>query len=200
MEIHSKSSSLPFSHPCFNPIKPLYLHRETLTEGTVVPSFYCMSQTTATHHLESLIRSAFEEGRCGEYYLVDLETSSSGHITAYIDGDEGVSLDACTQISRVLESILDQEPTLGGIYTLEVSSPGVSRPLKFPRQYLKHIGRTLRVEMVNGDQVEGELKTTNHDTITLEVASKEKKGKPELREIAFAEIDEAYVTVSFGKK
>ena len=159
-----------------------------------------MSQTNATHHLESLIRSAFEEGRCGEYYLVDLETSSSGHITVYIDGDEGVSLDACTQISRVLESVLDQEPTLGGIYTLEVSSPGVSRPLKFPRQYLKHIGRTLRVEMANGDQVEGELKTTNHDTITLEVASKEKKGKPELREVAFADIDEAYVTVSFNKK
>jgi ribosome maturation factor RimP len=100
----------------------------------------------------------------------------------------------------VLESVLDQEPTLGGIYTLEVSSPGVSRPLKFPRQYLKHIGRTLRVELVNGDKVEGELKTTNHDTITLEVAPKEKKGKPELREIAFAEIDEAYVTVSFNKK
>jgi len=159
-----------------------------------------MSQTNATHHLESLIRSAFEEGRCGEYYLVDLETSSSGHITVYIDGDEGVSLDACTQISRVLESVLDQEPTLGGIYTLEVSSPGVSRPLKFPRQYLKHIGRTLRVELINGDKVEGELKTTSHDTITLEVASKEKKGKPELREIAFAEIEEAYVTVSFNKK
>ena len=159
-----------------------------------------MSQTNATHHLESLIRSAFEEGRCGEYYLVDLETSSSGHITVYIDGDEGVSLDACTQISRVLESVLDQEPTLGGIYTLEVSSPGVSRPLKFPRQYLKHIGRTLRVQMVNGDRVEGELKSTSHDTITLEVASKEKKGKPELKEIPFAEIDEAYVTVSFGKK
>jgi ribosome maturation factor RimP len=86
-----------------------------------------MSQTTATHHLESLIRSIFEEGRCGEYYLVDLETSATGHITAYIDGDEGVSLDACTQISRILEAVLDEEPTLGGVYTLEVSSPGVSR-------------------------------------------------------------------------
>jgi len=158
-----------------------------------------MPQTNATHHLESLIRSAFEDGRCGEYYLVDLETSSSGQITAYVDGDEGVSLDACTQISRVLESILDAEPTLGGIYTLEVSSPGVSRPLKFPRQYLKHTGRTLKVKLVTGDTLEGELKTTSHDTITLEIASKEKKGKPELREVAYADIDEAYVTVSFAK-
>ena len=175
------------------------MHRETLTEGTEVPSFYCMSQTTATHHLESLIRSTFEEGRCGEYYLIDLETSATGHITAYIDGDEGVSLDACTQISRILESVLDEEPTLGGVYTLEVSSPGVSRPLKFPRQYLKHIGRTLSIELTNSEKVEGELKTTGHDTITLVIASGEKKGKPELREIAFADIEEAYVTVSFGK-
>ena len=177
---------------------PIFALRK-LTEGTEVPSFYCMSQTTATHHLESLIRSIFEEGRCGEYYLVDLETSSSGHITAYIDGDEGVSLDACTQISRILEAVLDEEPTLGGVYTLEVSSPGVTRPLKFPRQYLKHVGRTLRVELVNGEKLEGELKTTTHDTITLEIPSKEKKGMPELKEVRFADIEEAYVTVSFGK-
>jgi ribosome maturation factor RimP len=159
-----------------------------------------MSQTIATHHLESQIRSVFEEGRCGEYYLIDLETSATGHITAYIDGDEGVSLDACTQISRILESVLDEEPTLGGLYTLEVSSPGVSRPLKFPRQYLKHVGRALKVQLTGGEKVEGELKTTGHDSITLTVPAKEKKGKPELREIAFADIAEAYVTVSFGKK
>ena len=68
-----------------------------------------MSQTTALHHLEPLIRSAFEEGRCGEYYLVDLEVSPSKHIGVFVDGDEGVSLDTCTQISRILESILDLE-------------------------------------------------------------------------------------------
>jgi len=158
-----------------------------------------MSQTSALHHLEPLIRSTFEEGRCGEYYLVGLEVSPSRHIVVYIDGDEGVSLDACTQISRILESVLDQEPTLGGIYTLEVSSPGVNRPLKFPRQYIKHVGRTLRIEMIGGEVVEGLLTNTGHDTISLDLKPLDKKSKPESREIPFDEIKESYVTIHFGK-
>jgi len=158
-----------------------------------------MSQTTALHHLEPLIRSAFEEGRCGEYYLVDLEVSPSKHIGVFVDGDEGVSLDTCTQISRILESILDLEPSLGGVYELEVSSPGVNRPLKFPRQYLKHVGRTLRVEMISGAIVEGILKNTSHDTISLELKPVDKKSQPESKEIPFDTIKEAYVTIQFGK-
>ena len=158
-----------------------------------------MSQTTALHHLEPLIRSTFESGRCGEYYLVDLEVTPSKHIGVFVDGDEGVSLDACTQISRILESILDQEPTLGGVYELEVSSPGVNRPLKFLRQYLKHVGRALRVEMTGGEIAEGVLTSTGHDTITLDLKPVDKKSKPESREIPFDEIKEAYVTIQFGK-
>ncbi|MEO6131998.1 MAG: ribosome maturation factor RimP [Saprospiraceae bacterium] len=158
-----------------------------------------MSQTTALNHLEPLIRSAFAEGRCGEYYLVDMEITPSKHISVYVDGDEGVSLDTCTQISRILESILDQEPTLGGIYELEVSSPGVNRPLRFPRQYLKHTGRTLKIDMMNGGIVEGALINTSHDMITIEVKPVDKKSKPETREIPFEDIKEAYVTIQFGK-
>lgn len=166
----------------------------------LVPSFYYMSQTLGLHHLEPLIRKAFEEGRCGEYYMVDLEVSPSKRIVVYIDGDEGVSLEACTQISRVLESVLDEEPSLGGVYELEVSSPGVSRPLKFPRQYLKHVGRTLRIELTDGTKIEGQLINTGHETISVEIKSPDKKVKPELREIPYDQIREAYVTVQFGKK
>ncbi len=158
-----------------------------------------MSQTTALHHLEPLIRSTFESGRCGEYYLVDLEVSPSKHIGVFVDGDEGVSLETCTQISRILESILDQEPSLGGIYELEVSSPGVNRPLKFSRQYLKHLGRTLKVQMNGGEIVEGVLTSTSHDTIILDIKPIDKKSKPESREIPFENIKEAYVTIQFGK-
>ena len=169
-------------------------------EGTEVPSFYCMSQNTAAQHLESLIRSAFEEGRCGEYYIVDLVVAPNHHIGVFIDGDEGVSLDTCTQISRILESILDVEPTLGGIYELEVSSPGVSRPLKFLRQYLKHVGRTLKIKLVTYEQIEAVLKSIGTDSIQVEIKPQDKKSLPEAREIPFEEIKEAYVTVQFGKK
>ena len=121
-------------------------------------------------------------------------------MVVYIYGDEGVSLEACTQISRVLESVLDEEPTMGGVYELEVSSPGVNRPLKFPRQYLKHVGRTLRIELTNGTKIEGQLINTGHESISLEIKPVDKKSKPEIREIPYEQIKEAYVTVQFGKK
>ena|SRR5688572_9439227 len=157
-----------------------------------------MSLSLGVQQIEPLIRKAFEEGRCGEYYLVDLEVSPSNRIAVYIDGDEGVSLDSCKQISRVLESVLDEEPSLGGIYELEVSSPGVNRPLKFSRQYLKHVGRTLRIEKTDGSKVEGKLMNTGHESIAVEIKPTDKNGKPELHEIPFDQIKEAYVTIQFG--
>lgn len=164
------------------------------------PLFIGMTQQTSANHLETLIRSAFEEGRCGEYYIVDMAITPTHHIGVFIDGDEGVSLDTCTQISRILEAVLDAEPSLGGIYELEVSSPGVSRPLKFLRQYLKHVGRTLRIKMKTYDEVEGKLLSSGHDSITIEIPAKDKKSLPDFREIPFEDIKEAYVTVQFGKK
>lgn len=159
-----------------------------------------MSQSSALAHFEPLIRNLFEEGRCGEYYLVDLEIFPTNKIVVYIDGDEGVSLEACTQISRILESVLDEEPTLGGVYELEVSSPGVSRPLRFPRQYLKHVGRTLKVDLNDSTSIEGQLTNTGNESITLTVKGKDKKASPDLQEIPYEKIKGAYVVVQFGKK
>lgn len=187
-------------HSAVFPKDLVYLHCEYRMREQVVPSFYYMSQTLGLHQLEPLIRRIFDEGRCGEYYMVDLEVSPANKIVVYIDGDEGVSLEACTQISRVLESVLDEEPTMGGVYELEVSSPGVNRPLKFPRQYLKHVGRTLRIELTNGTKIEGQLINTGHESISLEIKPVDKKSKPEIREIPYEQIKEAYVTVQFGKK
>jgi ribosome maturation factor RimP len=177
------------------------LHRRKIDRGNRSSLFLLsMVQQTAANHLESLIRSAFDEGKCGEYYIVDLIITPTHHIGVFIDGDKGVSLDTCTQISRILEAVLDAEPSLGGLYELEVSSPGVSRPLKFLRQYLKHVNRTLRIMMNGGEEVEGKLMSTGQDSITIEIKPLEKKGVPETREIPFGDIKEAYVTVQFGKK
>ena len=171
-----------------------------MTEGTKVPSFYCMSQTTASQHLETIIRAIFEEGRCGDYYLVDLEVTPAHHISVYVDGDQGVSLEVCTRISRELETVLDTEPTLDGGYTLEVSSPGVSRPLKFPRQYPKHVGRTLRIDLLSGGHVEGVLKEVGPEQVMIEIKPLEKKGVPDEKLIRFDEMKQALVMVQFGQK
>lgn len=171
-----------------------------MTEGTKVPSFYCMSQTTASQHLESIIRTLFEEGRFGNFYLVDLEVTPARQISVYVDGDQAVSLEDCTRISRELEPVLDAEPTLEGVYTLEVSSPGVSRPLKFPRQYTKHIGRTLKIDLVSGGNVEGVLKEVGPEQVMIEIKPLEKKGVPDEKLIRFDEMKQAMVTVQFGQK
>jgi hypothetical protein len=62
------------------------------------------------------------------------------------------------------------------------------------------VGRTLRIELWRDEKLEGKLTNTSHNGITLEIKAKEKKGKPEVKEIAFEEIREAYVVVEFGKK
>jgi ribosome maturation factor RimP len=157
-----------------------------------------MSQSAALNHLESVIRTAFEEGRCGDFFMVDLNVSPKKRIVVYVDGDEGVSLESCTRISRALESILDEDPVLEGVYELEVSSPGVSRPLKFPRQYLKHKGRTLNITLADGTKLEGQLTATGPESITVETKGQVKNTK-DIREIPFEDIKEAYVVVSFGK-
>jgi hypothetical protein len=62
------------------------------------------------------------------------------------------------------------------------------------------VGRTLKIELISGEGIEGVLKSTGHETLTLDVKPKDKKSKPEQREIPFDEIKEAYVTIQFGKK
>ncbi len=158
-----------------------------------------MSSKTAEPHIEALIHDVFNEGRCGQFYIVDIEVTGNNQFAVFVDGDEGLSLDNCRKISRTIEAVLDEEPTLGGIYGLEISSPGVSRPLKYLRQYLKHVGRILLIKMVDGSQEEGELKECVANGVVIEIVPKEKKGVPELKEIPFEEIKETYVKVQFGK-
>jgi len=61
------------------------------------------------------------------------------------------------------------------------------------------VGRTLRVELITGAIVEGILKNTSHDTISLELKPIDKKSQPESKEIPFDSIKEAFVTIQFGK-
>lgn len=158
-----------------------------------------MPQADVKHKLEDLIRSAFDEGRCGGHFLVDLEISPSGQVSAFVDGDEGLSLDDCVRISRTLQAILDADPDVAEHYALEVSSPGVSRPLKLLRQYPKHIGRTLRLELADGRKLEGVLTAVGPDSLTLDIPGKNKKAPAERLEIPFDTVTGALVVVKFGR-
>jgi ribosome maturation factor RimP len=81
--------------------------------------------------------------------LVDVELAGAGgHTTLrlYIDRDGGVSLDDCTNVSRAVSAALDVEDPLQGAYDLEVSSPGLDRPLRTPEHFSKYAGENVRVK------------------------------------------------------
>ena len=133
-------------------------------------------------------------------FLIDLTISDSFKITVNIDGDNGVILQDCIDLSRAIESNLDREEQ---DFSLEVASVGVGSPLKMIRQYKKNVGRTLIVKLET-QTIEAELVEANDNFIILSWEAREPKkigkGKETVQkrqEIPYTEIKEAIVTVTF---
>ncbi|MGG7033978.1 MAG: ribosome assembly cofactor RimP [Flavobacterium sp.] len=133
-------------------------------------------------------------------FLIDVSINDSFKITVTIDGDNGVVLQDCIDISRAVENNLDREEQ---DFSLEVASAGVSSPLKLLRQYKKNIGRTLKVKLAT-ETIEAELADANDEFIILAWEAREPKkigkGKETVqktREIPYTEIKEAIVTITF---
>lgn len=134
-------------------------------------------------------------------FLIDLVVTEDNKISITLDDDNGVILQDCMDISRAIEHKLDEEEL---IYSIEVASAGVSTPLKFIRQYKKNIGRNLKVTTNELEKIEAKLTNADDEKITLEWQSREPKkigkGKETVnnkKEIAYSEIKEAIVLISF---
>jgi len=132
-------------------------------------------------------------------FIVDIVTSPSAKIEVYLDSDGSVSFEICRKVSRYIEAIIDESKEFGEKYTLEVSSAGLARPLKFFRQYTKNVGRKVVVK-TNDKTYKGVLKEANEDFLIVE-ESKSKKGskKKILKEnrIEMNNILETKIAVSF---
>jgi ribosome maturation factor RimP len=135
-----------------------------------------------------------------DLFLVDVAISSTYKITVSIDGDQGVMLQDCIDLSRVIENNLDREEQ---DFSLEVASVGVGTPLKLIRQYKKNIGRTLIVKLAT-EIIEAELAEVTEKNITLAWEAREPKkvgkGKETVQKkqsIPYEDIKEAIVTVIF---
>jgi ribosome maturation factor RimP len=118
-------------------------------------------------------------------------------ILVVLDGDEGVTIDHCADLSRELSKALDELGWLDESYMLEVSTPGLDQPLVSLRQFRKNIGRGMKVKLAD-EVVEGKLAEATEDKITLiqETGSGKKKETKNI-EIPFASIEKAFVLVSF---
>lgn len=112
-------------------------------------------------------------------FIVDIliRGEKSGKVVElFIDTDSGVTSDLCAEVSRELAPLLDEADVFPGRYHLIVSSPGADRPLKFSRQYAKHIGRKFMVVYKANnvtEKIEGNLLKANTDTIEVELSAKE---------------------------
>ena len=133
-------------------------------------------------------------------FLVDVVLSSRRgpkKVLIVIDGDNGITIDDCGEISRELSKAFDDSGLLDESYMLEVSTPGLDHPLKLTRQYRKNIGRKLKVKLAD-KIVEGQL--LNVDETTIGLAQETGTGKQKETttiQIQFSEIEKAFVLVSF---
>lgn len=123
-------------------------------------------------------------------FLVDVEVRGSRGsrvVEIFVDSDEELNVDTLARISREVEVLLDVEDVISGRYSLNVSTPGLDRPLAMPRQYRKNVGRPLRVHYRKEDgrgntEAEGTLVGADDEAIDVEVSD------ADIRRIRFDEI------------
>ncbi len=132
------------------------------------------------------------------YDLEDLTVSAAGKrsvVRVLVDKDGGVTLDDVADVSRVVSDALDaadeQDPTLlGASYVLEVSSPGVDRPLTQPRHWRRNVGRLVAASLRDGSTAEGRITAADDAGVTLD----------DERVLSWADVARGLVQVEFNRK
>ncbi len=177
---------------------------EDKSEGTRRSLFFLhTTEPIVEERIADLLDKKFQEPDFADCFLIDINYLEKGNkLEVFIDSDSGVTFDKCQRISRYLESFLDEDLMLGDNYTLEVSSPGISRPLKLPRQYRKNIGREIEITTKSGIKKSGKLVDTTDFAATVEELVLTKEGKKKKKEIIqtiipFEDIKKAIIKISF---
>jgi ribosome maturation factor RimP len=136
-----------------------------------------------------------------DMFIVDVTVRPGNVIDVTLDSDAGITIEACTGVHRHLLHEMDREVE---DYSLEVSSPDLTKPLMVLRQYIKNIGRDLAVKKADKSKIEGQLIAANEQEVTLLTQQKEevpgKKGKKLVEReiiIPFTEMTEAKVMIRF---
>lgn len=127
--------------------------------------------------------------------LESVRVSAAGRrrlLRVVVDSDRGVSLDDAAAISRKLSAALDAAPVMGDFpYTLEVSSPGVDRPLTDPRHWRRAVGRLVQVTAADAGPISGRILAADDDGVTLDVAG-------DHRRFGYAALGAGAIQVEFG--
>lgn len=144
--------------------------------------------------IEKLINEKLADS---DKFLVSVKVKPGNCISVYIDGDKGVTIDDCASVSKFIESNLNREAE---DFELEVSSAGISHPLVLVRQYIKNIGREIKVKYKTGIVITGMLQSVENDFIVIaETAnpkkSKEKSTEPLVHQVNYSDIKETKLII-----
>lgn len=135
------------------------------------------------------------------FFLEEVQIANPGNhriVTCIIDGTSPLNLDQVTEISRVISVLLDEATFMDDSeFTLEVSSPGLDRPLTQERHWKKNLTRLIKVTSNDGSQLIGRLKEYDDVKATL---VENIKGREKTHVVAFADMKRAVVEVEFNRK
>lgn len=151
---------------------------------------------------ESVVRELINARNEGtDRFIVSIHIGSGNKISVEIDADSGVTVSDCIDVSRGIEHNLDREVE---DFSLDVASPGLTKPLKVFRQYVKNVGRNVKVSTTDDQTLEGELISAVESEIVVKTTTREKvegkKGKQTViteHVIPFEKIKETYIVISF---
>lgn len=162
--------------------------------------------TVIEERTRDLLEQKFQEEEYQDCFIVEVKYNPANKkLQAFVDSDSSMTFRKCQRLSRFLESYIDEEQWMGEKYTLEVSSPGVDRPLLLPRQYKKNVGRRLEVSLNEDDKkYKGNLIEADDQGIVLESQQTRKQGKKKIKEmvqteIPYDQINKAVVKITFKK-
>ena len=135
------------------------------------------------------------------FYLEDVHIATPGShriVTCIVDGDASLNLDQVTSVSRVISELLDEAAFMGETpFTLEVTSPGVDRPLTQPRHFAKNVDRLLKIIKLDGSEITGRILSNTDNDVTLTVVVKKETTE---QTISLTEIKRAVVEIEFNRK
>jgi len=123
-------------------------------------------------------------------YLEDITIQSAGKrrmITVIVDSDTHLNLDQVTVVTKEISEVIENLAALGEIpFTLEVTSPGVDRPLTLPRHWAKNLGRLVKASLNDGGEVKGRIGQSTQVSVVIDEAT-----------ISYADIKKAVLEVEF---
>ena len=146
-----------------------------------------------------LVEAMLEDLLSADQFLVGMKVKPTNNYKIYLDADQGITIESCIKINRALRKKMDEAGLHEeGDFSLEVSSPGLTEPLKLLRQYQKNVGRPVEVTQLEGNVVEGKLIIAGEDGITIEqTIGKGKKAETKTLEIPFSDIKQTVVQIKF---